>query len=242
MRKKRALLTSALIVLLLLSIPALWLGIRWQHYRFLTDSGVVHAWSHADEAWFWRCPQQVYLQDLDETQVTPAAVGAALQHYASVQEINFRRNSRAWLDACLSRWQDRHSVQNLLVVYSSMHDAHLAGFAGADLHLGWFKDNSLSGETFPSSPHLTSMEIISNPLTASGLRKIAQQCPQLQKLWLHDTPVTADAVRDSGLFQLPALTHLYIREMDATEDELKALRKSAVAANPKLRLYLDDEL
>ncbi|WP_395753690.1 hypothetical protein, partial [Prosthecobacter sp.] len=228
--------------LLLLSISALWLRTRWHHYQFMVESGIVDRWSHADQAWFWRSPEKIYLMELDESKVTPAATGAALQHYASVRHVTFRRNSRAWLDGCLSLWQDRRSVQDLLVIYSAMDDSHLAGFAGADLHTGWFKDSFITGETFPSSPHLTTMEIISNPLSDAGLRHLAHQCPGLNKLWLHDITTTTAGVRDSGLLQLPAFTNLYIREMAATEAELQALRKSAAAANPKLRLYLDDEL
>ncbi|WP_395753769.1 hypothetical protein, partial [Prosthecobacter sp.] len=62
MRKKRALqlLTGLILLLLLLSISALWLRTRWHHYQFMVESGIVDRWSHADQAWFWRSPEKIY--------------------------------------------------------------------------------------------------------------------------------------------------------------------------------------
>lgn len=235
MRKKGGRL-FLLCVLLLLSLAAVGLGVRWMHFTLLTRMEVVSLWSHEDAAWFWRRPVDI---DLNEDAMVPEAIGAALEHYGSVRTVTLRRNTAAWLDACFSRWRHRGSVEVLMVMYSEMNDGHLAGFAGADLKSAIFNNNLVSGEVFPPSPHLAYLEYNGTPVTDAGLRHVVRQCPHLERLCLHTTGVTAAGVRASGVFKMPALRVLTLKGMECSDAELRALKQEAAAVNPGLRVDLD---
>ena len=193
-------------------------------------------WSRKDEAWVWRQPLEV---DLNEDEVGALSAGAALEHYGSVRTLTLRRNTKAWLDAFFSRWRHRQSVEVLMVMYSELNDGHLAGFAGADLKSAIFNNNLVSGEVFPTSPHLAYLEFNGTPVTDAGLRHLVRQCPHLERLCLHSTGVTAAGVRASGVFTIPTLKILRIAGMECPEAELRALKQEAAAVNPGLRLDLD---
>lgn len=232
MRKKRGLSWFGL----LLALPVVWLAVHWSHFRMLSGNGDKDLWSHEGDSWVWRQPLEV---DLNEDETGAVAAGAALEHYGSVRTLTLRRNTAAWLDAFFSRWRDRRSVEVLMVMYSEMNDAHLAGFAGADLKSAIFNNNLVSGEVFPPSPHLAYLEYNGTPVTDAGLRHVVVQCPHLERLCLHTTRVTAAGVRASGVFKMPALRILTIKGMESPEAELRALKQEAAAVNPGLRLDLD---
>lgn len=221
---------------LLLALAAVWLAVHWSHFRVLSGNGARDLWSHEDEAWFLRQPLDV---DLNEDELAGISAGAALEHYGSVRTLTLRRNSGAWLDAFFSKWRHRGSVEVLMVMYSEMNDGHLAGFAGADLKSAIFNNNLVSGEVFPPSPHLTYLEYNGTPVTDAGLRHVVLQCPNLERLCLHTTGVTAAGVRASGVFKLPALRVLTIKGMEWPESELRSLKQAAAAVNPGLRLEVD---
>lgn len=225
-----------LCMLLLLSLAAVWLGVRWMHFTLLTRMEGVALWSHEDAAWFWRRPLDV---DLNEDAMVPEAIGSALEHYGCVRTLTLRRNTAAWLDAFFSQWRHRGSVEVLMVMYSEMNDGHLAGFAGADLKSAIFNNNLVSGEFFPPSPHLAYLEYNGTPVTDAGLRHVVVQCPNLERLCLHTTGVRAAGVCESGVFKLPALRVLTIKGMECAESELRSLKAAAAAVSPGLRVDLD---
>ncbi|MCX6848452.1 MAG: hypothetical protein NTY98_05995 [Verrucomicrobia bacterium] len=221
---------------LLLALATVWVAVRWTHFGVLSGNGDKDLWSHEGDSWVWRQPLDV---DLNEDEVGAVSAGAALEHYGSVRTLTLRRNTAAWLDAFFSQWRHRQSVEVLMVMYSEMNDAHLAGFAGADLKSAIFNNNLVSGEVFPPSPHLTYLEYNGTPVTDAGLRHLMRQCPHLERLCLYATGVTVAGVRASGVFKMPALKRLEIHGMQAPEVELRALKKNAAEANPALHLYLD---
>ncbi len=221
---------------LLLAVAAVGLAVHWSHFRVLSGNGDKDLWSHEGDAWVWRQPLDI---DLNEDELGAISAGAALEHYGSVRTVTLRRNTAAWLDSFFSKWRHRQSVEVLMVMGSEMNDGHLAGFAGADLKSAIFNNNLVSGEVFPPSPHLAYLEYNGTPVTDAGLRHVVRQCPHLERLCLHTTGVTVAGVRASGVFKMPALRILTIKGMEWTESELRALKQAAAAVNPGLRVDLD---
>lgn len=230
-RKKTLILCIAI-----LGFGVLWVSVRWKHFVTLTGSKCVDEWTHEDRAWFWRQPATI---DLNEEDCDPEAVGAALEHYASVRRVTLRRNTGKWLDGLFSKWRDRRSLVELYVMYSDLDDWHMKGFFGcADLKTAIFNNNRISGEVFPHCTHLDYLEFNGTPVTDRGLANIVLQCPEMERVCLHTSKVTAAGLRDSIIFKNPALRMLGVFGLEATAEELRQLREVA-SKHPNVRLDTD---
>lgn len=225
--------TILILLLVALVLGSAWILIRWKHFEALTRSECVTEWTDKDEAWFWRVPVRI---DLNESDCDPLTVGAALNHYASAREVTLRRNTGEWLDRLFSEWGHRQSVKELYVMYSNLNDGHMKGFGECDLKFAMFNNNLISGDVFPHCTHLVYLEFNGTPITDGGLANIAVKCPEMERVCLYESQVTVAGVRNSGIFKNPALRLLRIVGLDCTETELQRLREQGTSINQRLRL------